>query len=66
MKDKNNKCIAVLIALLIILVIDLGIGIHHISNYSAQKEAGNARWRQVEQRIIQIENKVRDLEIKIK
>lgn len=66
MKDKNNKCIAILIALLVILVIDLGTGIYHISNYNNQKEAGNARWRQVEQRIVQIENKVNELQMKIK
>lgn len=65
MKDKNNKCIAILIGLLIVLVIDLVMGVYHISNYEAQKAAGNERWRQVEQRIVDMEKQVHTFKIKL-
>lgn len=60
----NNKIIAVLILLLVVLVIDLTISIYHITNYNAQKESGNARWQQVEQRIISLEDRIKILELK--
>lgn len=60
----NNKVIAVLILLLVVLVIDLTISIYHITNYNAQKESGNARWQQVEQRIISLEDRIKILELK--
>lgn len=60
----NNKVIAVLILLLVVLVIDLTMSIYHITNYNAQKESGNARWQQVEQRIISLEDKIKILELK--
>ena len=58
MKDKNSKIIALLIAILIISILNIGYTLLHIINYSTQKEAGNERWRQVEERIIEIEEKV--------
>ena len=62
--SNNNKVIAVLILLLVVLVIDLTMSIYHITNYNAQKESGNARWQQVEQRIISLEDKIKILELK--
>ena len=64
MKD-TKKIIAVLIALLILLAVDLSINIYHLINYGSQKASGNARWQQVEERIITVENKVKELEKKI-
>lgn len=58
MEDKNSKIIALLIAILIISILNIGYTLFHIINYNTQKEAGNERWRQVKERIIEIEEKV--------
>lgn len=62
--NDTKKIIGVLIALLVILVIEMIVSIYHIGNYGAQKASGNARWQQVEQRIVNIEDKVREIENK--
>ena len=64
MEDKNSKIIALLIAILIISILNIGYTLYHISNYNAQKEAGNARWKQVEERIVRIEDKIYKMEEK--
>lgn len=60
----TSKVIAVLLALLIVLIIDLAINIYHFANYNSQKQAGNARWGEVEQRIITIEQRMDRIEQK--
>lgn len=64
MKDNTHKAIVVLMLLLIAVVIDLTTNIIHIANYDDQKAAGNARWEQVEERIIELEEKIEILENK--
>lgn len=61
MKDKLGKSIAIFIALLIVLVINLIVNISHLANYEAQKASGNARWQQVEERLVEMEDKIENL-----
>lgn len=59
MNIKNNeKTIGLLIAILVVLVINIGYNVWHLYSYNIQKQAGNDRWLQVEKRILEIENKV--------
>ena len=63
MNDKSTRrAIMVLIALLIAVVIDITMNVVHVMNYDSQKSAGNMRWQQVEERIIEIEQKVNELQ----
>lgn len=62
MKDEKVKSIVILIALLIIVTIDLVTNIAHNMAYNDQKAAGNARWEQVEKRIVEVERKVEELQ----
>lgn len=64
MKD-TRKVLAVLLTLLVLLMIEVGVNIYHLTNYEGQKQAGNERWKQIEQRIVTVENKVHELEIKL-
>lgn len=64
MKD-IKKVIGILIVLLIVLVIEMIVSIYHIGNYDAQKASGNARWNQVEQRIVNIEERIKIVENKL-
>lgn len=59
MNDKKIiSTISVLIVLLFVIILNLAIEISHIINYNQQKENGNQRWLQVENRIIEMEEKV--------
>ena len=64
MKDNTHKAIVVLMLLLVAVIIDLTTNIVHIANYDNQKAAGNARWEQVEERIIDLEERIEELENK--
>lgn len=60
--DNTPKVIVVLMALLVVVAIDLTVNIMHLGSYEERKEAGNARWEQVEERIIEIEERMDKLE----
>ena len=53
---KQNKYIPILwIAILFILIVELVYIIYSFIDYNSRKESGNARWRQVEDRIQRLE-----------
>lgn len=57
--DKKGKfIIIVFIVILVILVLNIVFSIYELSDYEARKEAGNQRWLQVENRILEIEEDV--------
>ena len=61
--DKKDKFIVVgLILVLIFIAINFFSTINTMSDYEARKASGNERWEQVEQRILQTEEKVNKLE----
>ena len=67
MKDKKDKIvIGIAIIVLIILIFNLLQSIYQMIDYESRKELGNDRWLQVENRILQTEEKVKELEGEIK
>lgn len=65
MKDLEKKDKAVVVGLIIVLlfiIINIFSTVHTMDDYEARKESGNERWLQVENRILQTEDKVNNLE----
>ena len=65
MERKDKVVVAGLVSILIFIVINIFSTIHTMSDYEQRKESGNARWKQVENRILQTEEKVNNLEKEI-
>ncbi len=64
-KDKYVKMIALMIIVIIVLILDIVFTILHEMNYNKRVNTGNERWLQIENRIIQTEEKVRAIEEKL-
>ena len=63
MESKHEKNIVILlIALLVISFFNIGFTAYHMGNYDKQKESGNDRWHQVEERIIEVEERMTKIE----
>lgn len=63
---KRNKLVIIsLILVLVFLFINMISTITTTIDYEKRKESGNDRWKQVEERILQTENKVNTLEKEI-
>ena len=62
MERKDKVMVAGLILILVFMLINIFSTIHTMDDYEARKESGNERWLQVENRILQIEEKVNKLE----
>ena len=63
---KRNKIVIIgLVVLLIMLICDMIYSIVSTMDYEKRKESGNERWFQVENRIIQYEEKVNKIEEEI-
>lgn len=64
--EKKDKVVVVgLILVLIFIIINIFSTLHTMSDYEQRKESGNDRWKQVENRILQTEEKVNSLEEEI-
>ncbi|MEE0269449.1 MAG: hypothetical protein U0I39_06700 [Clostridia bacterium] len=64
--EKRDKVVVVgLILVLIFIIINIFSTLHTMSDYEQRKESGNDRWKQVENRILQTEEKVNSLEEEI-
>ena len=66
MEKKDKIMIGGLAIVLIFIFINIFSTIHTMSDYEKRKESGNDRWLQVENRILQTEEKVNRLEEEIK
>lgn len=64
MRDKI--IIVFLILILILLACNIGYTCYEMIDYEKRKDAGNERWKQVENRILQTEEKVESLEEEIR
>ena len=62
MERKDKVVVAGLILVLIFIIINIFSTLSTMSDYEARKESGNERWKQVENRILQTEEKVNQLE----
>ena len=61
--DKNNRKLLILTFIIIILLaILIGLDIFYIKDYNNKAASGNARWEQVEDRILEYEYKIDLLE----
>jgi cell division protein ZapA (FtsZ GTPase activity inhibitor) len=61
--DKNNRKLSILtFVIIILLAILIGLDIFHIKDYNSKVASGNARWEQVEDRILEYEHKIDLLE----
>ena len=65
MERKDKVVVAGLVFILIFIIINIFSTIHTMSDYEQRKESGNDRWKQVENRILQTEEKVNNLEKEI-
>ena len=67
MTNKKDRIIIVTsIVILIMLIFNFIETIYQLVDYEKRKDAGNDRWLQVENRILQTEEKVKELEGEIK
>ena len=61
--DTNNRKLSILtFVIIILLAILIGLDIFHIKDYNSKVTSGNARWEQVEDRILEYEHKIDLLE----
>lgn len=65
MERKDKVVVAGLILVLVFIIINIFSTIHTMEDYEARKQSGNDRWKQVENRILQTEEKVNSLEEEI-
>lgn len=65
MGKKDKVIIIGLVIILIFIAINIFSTIHTMYDYENRKESGNERWLQVENRILQTEDKVNKLEEEI-
>ncbi len=65
MEKKDKVVVAGLILVLLFIIINIFSTVHTMDDYEARKESGNERWKQVENRILQTEEKVNTLEEEI-
>lgn len=65
MEKRDKVMIIGLIIILIFMLINIFSTVHTMDDYEDRKEAGNERWLQVENRILQTEEKVNRLEEEI-
>ena len=62
MENKDKIMIGGLAIVLIFIFVNIFSTVHTMSDYEQRKESGNERWIQVENRILQTEEKVNKLE----
>lgn len=62
---KDKFVITMLIVVIVILAYNLIFSIVELTDYNKRKESGNARWEQVEERIVKIESDVNVLKAEV-
>ena len=65
MERKDKVVVAGLVLVLFFIIINIFSALNTMSDYEQRKESGNDRWKQVENRILQTEEKVNILEKEI-
>lgn len=65
MERKDKIIVLGLVIILIFIAINIFSTLHTMDDYEARKASGNERWLQVENRILQTEEKVNKLEEEI-
>ena len=65
MNKKDKRIIAVCVLVLVFLVVNFVTSLETFVGYQESKASGNERWKQVEERIISIENDVNELKVEV-
>ncbi len=65
MERKDKVVVVGLVLVLFFIIINIFSTLNTMSDYEQRKESGNDRWKQVENRILQTEEKVNILEKEI-
>ena len=65
MERKDKVVVEGLLIVLLFIIVNIFSTVHTMSDYEQRKESGNERWKQVENRILQTEEKVNMLEEEI-
>ena len=65
MNKKYTRIIAVCVLVLVFLVVNFVTSLETFVGYQESKASGNERWKQVEERIISIENDVNELKVEV-
>lgn len=63
---RDRIIIGFLVVILILLACNIGYTCYEMIDYEKRKDSGNERWKQVENRILQTEEKVESLEEEIR
>ena len=66
MERKDKVIVIGLVVILIFIAVNIFSTLHTMNDYEARKASGNERWLQVENRILQTEEKVNQLEGEIR
>lgn len=66
MERKDKVIVAGLLLVMLFIIINIFSTLNTMYDYETRKESGNERWKQVEDRILQIEEKVNNLEEEFK
>lgn len=61
MEKRDKVMIAGLVTILVFMIINIFSSLHTMYDYEDRKDSGNERWLQVENRILQTEEKVETL-----
>ncbi len=64
-KNKYIKLVILMIIVVIVLIIDIYFSVRQEIDYEKRKESGNDRWLQVENRILETEDKINAIEEKL-
>ena len=64
-KSKYIKLVILMIIVVIVLIIDIYFSVRQEIDYEKRKESGNDRWLQVENRILETEDKINAIEEKL-
>lgn len=65
MSKRNKSTIISFIIVVILVICQLFVNIKHALNYQDRVKQGNARWEQVEDRIVTVENRLDRIEERV-
>lgn len=63
---KDKFIVIILIIMIMLLIVNLIFSFSELADYNKRKLNGNARWNQVEERIVNIENELDVLKSEVK
>lgn len=62
MKKNEQRIVILLIAILVVSMVNIGYELYHIINYQNRIIDGNERWHQVEEKMVEMEHRIDEIE----